>query len=855
MRSLTNVIVGMALLLGVAAGCSVPPQELPLPEAVEPVAATEFRPGSVDEETGMVLAAENGALALYVAPETAEIAVRVKASGKLWYSNPRGREADPLASQVNEALLNSQLAITFYNRDYTFTEFNSWSHSVQREQFELLAIPDGLKVRYTLSNFERGVEELPVFISKERFEAIFLERVSSEADRELLLKRYSPVEGQDLYRRYEIARYELKDFIRILDEVGYTAEDLELDNRENEGHQAAALTDNLKVVEYLGKQRDREQIAFSVALEYRLRGDALVVDVPAGEITATPGYVAETVRVLEFFGAAGTEEEGYMLVPDGSGALIHFNNGKVGHAPFNMRVYGSEYREVPLERVGMSEQVHLPVFGLKSGAHAFLAVLEAGEALASIKADISGRLSSYNKVFSEINLYEQSFVAMEREGLRHTKRYAQQEPYGGTYRVSYTFLDDEEAGYSSMAQRYRGMLVAEEGRARLSPDSPLPFYATLVGGVERVDSVLGIPVRRVEALTDYQQVVELADRMQASGIAPIRLRYSGWANGGLPDALPARISLPGALGGERQFKAMAAALEQRGIALYPDVAMQRVYKKGAGFSVSRDAARVLDQKPARGYTYHLATSMRDQYQPFYYIVKPGRLAELFAAFREAYDPLGVERVAFLDLGSLLQADYNKKAEANRAMAQQAVIAQLQEARAGYPGLMLNAANSYALPYGDTVANIPLSGSGYSILDENVPFLAIVLSGYWDYSGAPVNEANDPELHFLRSVEAGAGLQYRWVYKSPADLMHTNNNDLYAAHYENWLEQAAAWQRRASEALAPTRGQSIASHAYVLPGVARVAYENGATITINFNEEAVRVDGMEIPARDFVGGRE
>ena len=43
--------------------------------------------------------------------------------------------------------------------------------------------------------------------------------------------------------------------------------------------------------------------------------------------------------MLQFFNAAGMEDEGYMVVPDGSGAVINYNNRR-----YNAQAYSSEVR-------------------------------------------------------------------------------------------------------------------------------------------------------------------------------------------------------------------------------------------------------------------------------------------------------------------------------------------------------------------------------------------------------------------------------------------------------------------------------------------------------------------------------
>ena len=56
---------------------------------------------------------------------------------------------------------------------------------------------------------------------------------------------------------------------------------------------------------------------------------------------------------------------------------------------------GLDYALRPRERISeITEQLHIPVYGLKNGNKAFLAIIEEGDAYAIIKADIAGRYQS-----------------------------------------------------------------------------------------------------------------------------------------------------------------------------------------------------------------------------------------------------------------------------------------------------------------------------------------------------------------------------------------------------------------------------------------------------------------------------
>ena len=79
--------------------------------------------------------------------------------------------------------------------------------------------------------------------------------------------------------------------------------------------------------ELAGEQGTSEKPVFNVNVVYRLEGDSLIVEVPLNEVEYKDNYPIYYLNVLPYFGAGGLEDEGYMLVPEGGGALINFNNG------------------------------------------------------------------------------------------------------------------------------------------------------------------------------------------------------------------------------------------------------------------------------------------------------------------------------------------------------------------------------------------------------------------------------------------------------------------------------------------------------------------------------------------------
>ena len=121
------------------------------------------------------------------------------------------------------------------------------------------------------------------------------------------------------YLMAQVPAFRLTGVQAVVVETGYTPIDAGLD------HEMNNLDPPLPNLEI-----------FQVPIEYVLDGPNLLVRIPAKDIvypidvedTLGEKYTFPLLRisVLEWFGAAGAEQDGYILVPDGSGALIYLNN-------------------------------------------------------------------------------------------------------------------------------------------------------------------------------------------------------------------------------------------------------------------------------------------------------------------------------------------------------------------------------------------------------------------------------------------------------------------------------------------------------------------------------------------------
>ena len=201
---------------------------------------------------------------------------------------------------------------------------------------------------------------------------------------------------------------------------------------------------------------------FWIPLDYQLTENGLNVSIANEEIQYDKNtFAIASINLLQYFGSASRTESGYMFVPDGSGAIINFNNGKTNISDaVKVQLYGLDQGREREQRPFDNQNAYLPVFGIKKENSALFAIIESGDAGATITADIAGKST---KVIDRNRCYP-SFKLCEYEELtfsttQKTSRIYQNQMSSFDISVSYTLLEGDKANYSGMAEYYRNYLL------------------------------------------------------------------------------------------------------------------------------------------------------------------------------------------------------------------------------------------------------------------------------------------------------------------------------------------------------------------------------------------------------------
>ena len=623
-----------------------------------------------------------------------------------------------------------------------------------------------------------------------------------------------------------------------------------------------AMEDGLKVWYYI----EDTDVSFSVW--YQLTEDGFTVTIPFEDFmehieegrTADDRYTTSywgirDISVLPYFGAAGFSDEGYMLIPDGSGALIEFNNQKSSYGSYSQDVYGRDPVLVLERNLKTAKNVLMPVFGASFGDHGFFAVAEKGGASGAVNAMNSGTLTSYNNVYMTFR---------SRQSMSATRSVANS--YGGNgtlgstvvvdngfsegyYRMRYYLLEEDKADYVGMAECYRNHLISE-GMEKKDAASEASLYLTLYGGIEDTEYFLGVPYKTVKKLTSYGEAEEILKELREGGVENLTVRYTGWQKGGLEASVPVKVKYENSLGGKKEYQSLMDYAEGEGIRVFPEVDFLNFYKSGT-YSIHSDAIQAATHDTAYQYTYDLNTGNK-QTENRWQLLTPEKSMEAFTKLMGQKEKLYTDNICLGAVGSILYSDFTARSSAIHRDDTQALWSRMVQEASGDNGrVMVETGNIYAAMYADYITNVTAESTGFDLADESVPFYQIVMHGYVSYGSEPINLTPNPYRALLKALETGSNPGFALIYGEALELVDTRYNYLYNAGYQSWTDTMKEYYLEAGPVLNAVAGHEITGHERIGENAYRTDYGTAGSVYVNYGKRDVQADGITIGAESFV----
>lgn len=606
------------------------------------------------------------------------------------------------------------------------------------------------------------------------------------------------------------------------------------------------------------KAGDKVQIAYKmndyrlyVPINIELTEDGFTCSISTKEILEGGVYRLYKVSLLPYFGAAGEDDTGYLFVPDGSGAIIEFNNQKHSYAQYSQTVYGTDLNFDIVQKKAVTQSARLPVFGIKSGDDGSLGIITAGSGIAQIEANVGGSKSSYNNAFASFNLryIDVYYLGQSLGGSSKPVNIFDKNPFCiDEVKVKYVLLQGEDSGYVGMAKAYREHLVKTCGLERLPSAAP-ELHIELIGAIRKTERILGIPFTVTKPLTGFEKTRKILEKLRADGVNNIAVKYTNWEKGAVKQRVNDKANVIGSLGGKSGLSRLNRYAESEGIPLYLDADFTVVGDFKPAYPKRKNTTLNLSKKDVKHYQYSFVNFFKEPLREPQYLLSPLSAVNVFDSFQRRFDKLGIDNISLGGTADVLYSDFRNDAFNRDDSA--SCMAEIARKAAQRYGVMLKGGNAYSLPYADRVIDASSSSSDFDVLDMSVPFYQIALYGHVKTSPSAVNLSGNPKRELLKAIEYFSSLHYCWIGSDMRTIRNTDYGHLYSADYRTWIEQAAQYWAELDGIYQKTGGSDVKSHDKLADGVYKVAWENGLEVAINYNSQPVTVNGRPVEGEGYL----
>jgi hypothetical protein len=269
-----------------------------------------------------------------------------------------------------------------------------------------------------------------------------------------------------------------------------------------------------------------------------------------------------------------------------------------------------------------------------------------------------------------------------------------------------------------------------------------------------------------------------------------------------------------------------------------------------GYHTKNDSASSVRRDPAMQYFYAPNTGKADVSSPIFHLTVPKMVATA-KKITESAEKYPVSGLATSYLGDLLYSDFSKNA-VTRDISEGVWQDSLNILKSATGSLLVSGGNAYALPYADLILDAPMTDSGLLLTARAVPFYQIALHGVVDLSVTAINDEQDVQSAFLKAVETGSYLKWRWIARNEDELVETDYNSIISGRYENWIDTAIDQYKQAESLLTRVAGQTVVSHEILTANgdLVRVVWSDGTEVLVNYGSSDATVGGRTVPAQGF-----
>lgn len=619
---------------------------------------------------------------------------------------------------------------------------------------------------------------------------------------------------------------------------------------------------------------DGEDLGINVYITFGEDG-TIHYNIPYEEITGKPISKLASVIVTPFMGASGGQLNyynektgnwdiskskklipGYVLVPDGSGSLIRFNENKAKFTDYEGEVYGEDPATDMYYYASMNDSVPIkspamPVFGISHGdgtQAAFLAYADSGDEYMTIQVTPSATEKNkmkYTQAYAKFKYNAEYYQVTNQAGDAYRK--VQDEPNKFDVDLTYQFLNGDgsdgtpAADYTGMAQAYREHLIAKGVLTEKTFDAqniPIRIDFLMADSKKGVFSTQEVPV------TTTDDVKEILNRLVEDGVANINSGLIGWQSGGETLSKPYSTSFSSNIGKKAAFKKLMADFQKQDI----DISFSREFT-----TINETMINYYNNSAKHLNTRYLSLDKSEilpKNVPVteYGYADPNKTAEWIT---DLHDDLGDFGQSFTidgasnQLISTYESDGDKTTISDTIKLYQETLKKISEDKTK---LNLVTPNQYLWQYTDRYLQSPVGTSQYVYETDSVPFLQMVLHGTMEVYAPYSNFSFYSQKDMLKMIDYNISPSFVLTQEPSYLLAATASADYYSTEFSQYEAIVKNIYSTVNAPLSQVIGYKWDSRTVVEDGVIVNQYSKDGdvkSIIINYTEDEVTINGTKI----------
>ncbi len=599
--------------------------------------------------------------------------------------------------------------------------------------------------------------------------------------------------------------------------------------------------------------KQKKDVQISVPVSYVLRENSLQASVSGSEIQhGEERFQLIAVSPSPFLcsSAFEAEEDAYLFIPYGTGGIVDTKMDADGKEEFTGT--NSNIASMAIESfVNSPESSGFRCFGVKEGSNALFCIAEGtpdAVGYKTVKGDITLDYS-YTAPWFYFSDYDYFYGKTTTDG--QIKQVS--EMYLGTVSVGFYPLYNEKADYIGMAECYRNYLtengyITENGGVTTAS----PYSVTYLGGVLTSTSTLGIPNKKLNAMTTFGEAKSITEELYKEIGALPTVRISGYGETGVNiGKIAGGYDFASKLGSESERKELEEYLGQSGEKVYSDFGLIYYSKSGNGFSYSRDAAKTAVLHAAEKSPTNVA--LRDfNIDLKYKLLSRSQLSSAVDKLVTVIEKKQLSAVSLSDLGSVSYSDYGDGAKyAVSADMENDTKNYIEKLKAAGLSVGVSEAKYYAAGLSDTVFDAPLQPSGRYIYANEIPFYQMVFHGLVPMYSSAINTSVNADYIIMLAASTGTGLGFTVVEEFDSSYMETEQDKLYAMQYSGNKELIIDSVAKYKDIYEAVKSSKISGYDILDNGVTKTTFENGRVIYANHTSAEVESPVGALESYEFI----